>query len=700
MAVNFDAPEFTELTRIEKKDIVIHEYQTCRNDFEYYLDNYAFIRHPNKGILKMQAFDFQKDVAIPIATTLLNKRSAELDESLKLYKHKYDYEKWWKNLCEEKIELSKRVPPEFHNFHRIAAKEAANSDRVDTILLKSRQTGLSTIFQQLCDWHINFHGDVYDLIMSQGDREAIKFMSDIQTSFEEIPAPLRAKKINGNEHELWLSVTGSKRRKSGIQALPPTAKAGRSYSPNLVILDEFAEYRNAETVWTAVSMSVSAGGVIVIIATPKGVGNLYHKMWEMTNKSFSITMSGDNRDKASSDNIVKSVFRPHVVHWSQLPEEEFTRRGFRDAVEWYEHMKAKLMIEKGTAGVAQELDLNFLSSGNTIDNEIIERLRTNSIEAHPDSKIIQLDDKVPGLLIYELPEHGSEYVVGVDTGEGVRQDFSVLHVLKVADEVGTLVNPTPVAYFSSNTHSVRQFSKIVKNTGILYNNAWLNIERNNHGNVLLAYFVEDNEYNPDRVLNRYDSIKNIFVKGVKGWNSIQASRSLLVASFLDYIINSNGEICIPLPIILELKTFVLNQNKSKWEALNGYHDDHIISFALSLMTAKLLTNYKRFLIDTNEGYAGPNEIEDDILVGSSSFKNEENRKTFIETQRNKQALKPKIAFDPSKYKQTLEIEGTAPQEIMTKRAEKNIQGIDYKFIAQREEDTEYEEDDIYDIPTF
>ena len=37
---------------------------------------------------------------------------------------------------------------------------------------------------------------------------------------------------------------------------------------------------------------------------------------------------------------------------------------------------------------------------------------------------------------------------------------------------------------------------------------------------------------------------------------------------------------------------------------------------------------------------------------------------------------------------------------MTKRAEKNIQGIDYKFIAQREEDTEYEEDDIYDIPTF
>jgi hypothetical protein len=684
MPVDFSADSFTTLSRPEKKQIVFDEFRKNHNDFQYYLDNYAFIRHPNKGILKMKAFDFQLDVAVPISITLLNKRSEESNELVKLYKHRFDYEKWWNTIAEENIELSKRIPVEFHNFHRIASKSTVYNDRVDTILLKSRQTGLSTIFQQLCLWHTNFHGDVYDLIMSQGDREAIKFMSDIWSSYEELPAPIRAKKINGNEHELWLSVTGNKRRKSGIQALPPTPKAGRSFSPNLVILDEFAEYRNAEQVWTAISMSVSGGGIIVIIATPKGVGNLYHKIWEMTNKSISVTMPGQ-KDESSS-----SVFKPHVVHWSQLPTEEFTRRGFSDPVEWYEHMKNKLMLERGKAGVAQELDLNFSASGNTIDTNVIDALRQNCIESSASCLPQVITDHIPGLVVYELPEPNYEYVIGVDPAEGVGADFSASYVFKIPLSTDVESYATCVAYFSNNTIPVRRYTKIVKDIGILYNNSWLNIEKNNHGNVLLSYFIEEHEYNPDRIINRYDNNRNHFVKGVKGWNATKSSNNLLVATFLDHLISSNGAVSIPLPVVEELKTFI---NKGgTWEAQVGYHDDQIKAYALGHIGAKLLHNFKQFLINCGDGYV-PLDIDDDMLVGSSVFVDKEDRKTFIEKQKEQRVLKSKQVVDPEQYK-------NPTKEIVLKRPEslRTQQGLKYQFMAQAEEE---QDDDEYDgFPVF
>jgi len=618
MPVNFNAPSFTELTLKEKKEIVLSEFKECRNDFSYYVNNYAMIRHPNAGLIKMDPFDYQIDVSVPIAQTLISKRSKETLAELKKYKFKFDYEKWWNELAEEKIELSKKVPVEFHNFHKVTSKSEEYSMRVDTILLKSRQTGLSVIFQQLGLWHVNFHNNVYDLILSQTDREAKKFLNNVISSYELIPPPLRSKKLNANEHELWVSVSGSKSMKSGIQALPPTSDAGRSYDPNLVVLDEFAMYAKAEDVWTAISMSVSAGGIIVIISTPRGVGNLYHKIWEATSKSLSFTVTNpilQSKEEEEAKNL--SVFRPMVVHWSQLPEIEFKRRGFENAIDWYNHMKAKISMQKGEKAVAQELDLDFLTSGNTINSNVIKKLRATCLEI-VNKNITILETDIPGLIVYTPPKKGREYVIGVDTAEGVFQDYSVLHVWELPDEeVGGF--PIVAAKWANNSKSIRQFKDIVKNTGLFYNEAWLHIERNNHGHVLLSYFIEENDYNEDKIYNKYDAVNAVFMKRTKGWNSQTASRTLLITTLIDFFTTYQNDLHLPLDTIDELKTFVQSAN-GRWDAQSGYHDDHIISIGLTLLAWKLLPKYKLFLLDNSDSAAVTlTDIPDDTMMMSSTL---------------------------------------------------------------------------------
>ena len=677
--VDFQSKAFQELSVKEKRDIVLQEFQKCQDSFEYYIKNYAYIKHPNAGILKMEPFDFQLDVAIPISYTLLHRRSQQTINMLENYRYKFDYEKWLNRVAEENIEMMKYIPATFHEHYRVAVKSPDYNKRIDTIILKSRQTGLSTIFQQLIVWHVNFHPAVGDLVISKKDRDAKKFLKDVKVEWGLIPNELRARRLAKNEHELWVSITGQTEHQSGVEALPPTEDAGRSFSPNLVILDEFAEYRKPEQIWTAISMSVSAGGVIVIIATPKGVGNLYHQIWTATNKSLSTTVP-DKIENVKRGDI--SVFRPVVVHWSQLPAEEFKRRGFDSALDWYFHMRGKLAVEGGEKMVAQELDLDFNASGDTISHNIIKKLEENKLELKTEPKIIE-DPMIKGLIIYEEPQPGFEYLIGVDTSEGVGQDSHSFHVLAIPND--TLALPRVVAAFNSNKISIKRYKDLVAATGKLYNEAWLNIERNNHGHVLLTYFIEEGDYNPDKILNTYSTTNNSFVKTSKGWTTNAPTRNLLIQKLFDFITDNVDVVSLPSMTVEEFKTFVQTP-KGKWEAQPGYHDDNILSLGLAVIGYHLLPKYKQWLIENSEtGGLSATEFDLGMIMSSQALPVEE-----VETEKPDEAkFIPKHEVDKHRLQSLLARQSEQKETNDTKYQ------YNYKYVS-----SEYEYDDDEDISTF
>lgn len=665
-------------TKEEKQKAVKGEFIACRNDFMYYADRYAKIRHPNAGVISMDCFDYQKDVAVPITIALRDGRTDKAREELAKFKHHFNYKKWRKEYIEMNLDLLKVIPKDLHNHYSTVILNPSYHERIDQIILKSRQTGISTIFQQVTVWFTNFFANTVSLVVSMTDREAKKFLQDSVTSYNLVPWYLRSKRIKTNDHELWTSLTGDKAHRSILQALPPTADAGRSYSPNLVILDEFAAFPRPMDTWTSISMSVSGGGIVAIISTPKGVGNLFHSFWTSVGKDMGVYIK-DNplaSDDSSDDSPIQNNtnFRPCVLHWSQLPESEFTRRGFTSAMKWYEHMKNLIAVKNGEKAVAQELDLKFLSSGDTIIPgtvlEILEeQLRTNTVEP---LKI--LDKGVPGLVIYKAPEEGEQYVIGADVGEGIGQDYSAAFIMRVPNMTKLETAPEIVAEYVSNKVSPKNYGKLIFNMIKIFNNAWALVERNNAGMTTIEELIE--RLNPTNeshlVLPTYVVNKMTFRKDAQGWDE-RSGRQFLLAHMQDYVVSNKNDVFIPYKLFNEFLTFI--DNGKRWQHTRGYNDDIIFAYSLALMCIKLLTKYKQWILDQGgEGGSMADVDPEDFLVSTSfmdgdSLGYDARRETRMSTKdTGNMVAKSEIDIEDLKHR----LQGVNKEELQEKRREHGI----------------------------
>ena len=81
------------------------------------------------------------------------------------------------------------------------------------------------------------------------------------------------------------------------------------------------------------------------------------------------------------------------------------------------------------------------------------------------------------LTIWDTPKNGQKYYIGVDTGEGMSQDYSAIEVLS-ADGI-------QMAEFKSNKIKPFQFAELVNDIGIYYNRALLVVEKASAGHVVV-----------------------------------------------------------------------------------------------------------------------------------------------------------------------------------------------------------------------
>ena len=68
-------------------------------------------------------------------------------------------------------------------------------------------------------------------------------------------------------------------------------------SLSLLIVDECAFISNMEDIWTASQSTITTGGRSILLSTPNGIGNFFHKTWVGS-------MDGSND------------FNPIKLHWN------------------------------------------------------------------------------------------------------------------------------------------------------------------------------------------------------------------------------------------------------------------------------------------------------------------------------------------------------------------------------------------------
>ena len=407
------------------------------------------------------------------------------------------------------------------------------------IVLKARQLGLSTLTAGYALWMMTFQQDKNILVIATKQETAKNLVTKVRVMHANLPGWLKQPCVEDNKLSL--------RYKNGsqIKAVASSEESGRSEALSLLIIDEAAFIDKIDTIWGAAQQTLATGGRALVISTPNGVGNFFHKTWIGA------------EDGTNDFNFIK-------LHWSVHPE-----RG----QEWRDEQDKLL----GPSLAAQECDCDFITSGRgVIDGLLLENLKESSVREPIEKRGIDSN-----YWIWQPPNYTKNYVVSADVSRGDGTDYSAFHIIDVE-------SLEQVAEYKGKI-STQDFGNMLVNVASEYNNALLVVENNNIGWAAIQQVIDreyPNLFYTSKDLQYVDVQHQITNKYrvqernmVPGFSTTQKTRPLIVAK-LEEMFREESVVVHSQRLIDELFVFIYNGNRA--EAMTGYNDDLVMSFAIAL----------------------------------------------------------------------------------------------------------------------
>ena len=412
------------------------------------------------------------------------------------------------------------------------------------IVLKSRQLGISTLSAGHSLWLMMFHQDKNIMVIAKDKDSAKNLVTKVRVMYSELPQWLKVNVTEDNKLSLAF-LNGSQ-----IKAMAATSQAGRSEALSLLLFDEAAFAENANDIWTASQQTLATGGNCIVFSTPKGQGNWFHKQWQN---------AVDENDKNEDS------FHTTELPWSVHPERNQA---------WRDEQTKKL----GPQLAAQECDANFLTSGDSVvDPLILQWYKENQI-ADP----VERAGFDKNLWVWEYPDYSKEYIVVADVARGDGSDYSATQVFDVE-------TVQQVAEYKGQLGTT-EYGNFLIELSTKYNDALLIIENNNIGWATIQTVI-DREYK--NLFYQSDDLKYVDVehqinsnkyrtqdkKMVPGFSTSAKTRPLIIAKMDEYtrekLVNIKSA-----RLIEELFVFIYRNNRP--EAMSGYNDDLVMSYAIAL----------------------------------------------------------------------------------------------------------------------
>jgi len=487
--------------QLSLKDVIRQEYVKCAADPVYFMRKYCKIQHPTKGKLRFELFPYQEKTL------------------LQFKEHRYN------------------------------------------LVLKSRQTGISTLTAGYSLWKMIFNQDYNVLVIAIKQEVAKNLVTKVRVMYDNLPSWLKVATQEDNKLSLRL-VNGSQ-----VKAIPSSPDAGRSEALSLLVVDEAAFVPDINEIWASATPALSTGGSCIALSTPNGVGNWFHKQWVGSEE-------GTNE------------FNPIYLHWTLHPERDQKWRDEQTKV-----LGAKL--------AAQECDCDFISSGDTvISPEILMWYKETYIQDP-----IEKGGFDGNLWKWEHADYNKSYMVVADVARGDGGDYSTCHVIDV-------VNSVQVAEYKGKVDT-KDFGNFLVALSTEYNDALLVIENANigwatiqqvidRGYKNLFYMSKDLKYidTENQMTNRYRSED----KGlVAGFSTTSKTRPLIISKLTDYF-REKSVIVRSSRLIDELFTFIYMNGRA--EAMKGYNDDLVMAFSIGLWVRDTALRLRQEGIDLTKSAVG------------------------------------------------------------------------------------------------
>jgi len=460
------------------KQIIKQEYIKCAKDPIYFMKKYCMIQHPTRGRIKFNLYPFQEGVL-----KLLNKNERN-------------------------------------------------------IILKSRQLGISTLSAGMALWQMIFQKDTNVLVIATKQDTAKNLVTKVKFMYENLPSWLKLGFEENNKLALRL------KNGSQVKAVSAASDAGRSEAISLLIIDEaaFIEGNRIEEIWASSQQTLSTGGRAIILSTPNGTGNFFHKMW----------VRGEEGTNG---------FTPIRLPWTVHPERDEAWRNQQED-------------ELGPRMASQECDCDFTTSGNTVFTpELLNYYDTLTIDP------VERRGIDGSFYVWEYPDYSRKYLVVADVARGDSKDYSAFHIIDIEE-------CKQIGEFKSQI-GTKEFGHMLVAIATEYNNALLVIENANIGWNTIQVVIDkgyknlyyspkgDAATNADSFLARGYDITDT-TKMVPGFTMSMKSRPLVIGK-LDAYLRDKSITIQGKRSLEEMRTFIWKNGRA--EAQGGYNDDLVMSLA-------------------------------------------------------------------------------------------------------------------------
>jgi hypothetical protein len=480
------------MSNTDIKQILRQEYIKCAQDPAHFMKKYCFIQHPQRGRIQFHLYPFQEKV-------------------LQLWR-----------------------------------------DNPYSIILKSRQLGISTLAGGFALWLMIFHEDRNILALATTQATARNLVTKVQFMWENLPSWLKVEDVENNKLSLRLK-NGSK-----IQAKSSNADAARSEAVSLLIIDEAAFIENVSETWASAQQTLATGGGAIVLSTPYGTGNWFHKTWVKAEQQ-------------------ENQFLPIRLPWTVHPERDQSWRDRQD----------ELLGDPRLA--AQECDCDFSTSGDLVFySEFLEFYEKTYVRDPLERRGADRN-----LWIWEPADYSRSYMVIADVARGDGKDYSGFHIIDIETN-------TQVGEYKGQI-GTKEFGHLLFGISTEYNNALLIVENANIGWATLQTLIErgypnlyyspkGGELKADTYFNEFMDTTNM----VAGFSMTSRTRPLCIGKFQEAL-SDKGVTILSKRLLEEMKVFVWKNGRA--EAQTGYNDDLVIPFAIGQFMRDTTFKLKQHGID-------------------------------------------------------------------------------------------------------
>jgi hypothetical protein len=458
-------------------------------------------------------------------------------------------------------------------LHKQIEAQKARMGRVRAIGLKGRQQGFSTYVEGRFYWIVSNNHGLQAYILTHEQTATDNLFGMARRYHDYAPAGYKPPTESASAKELVFRGMESS-YKVGTAGSKAT---GRSGTIQLLHGSESAYWPNAQEHFAGVMQCVpnAKGTEIILESTANGIGGEFHNRW----------IEAGNKD---SDYI--RIFVPW--HWQIEYRSDPNGMKFTAAEKRLQSLykldsaqmawRRRKIAELGSVLMfQQEYPFNseeaFIVSGRiAFDGLILKELQR---ECYKPRKTMAFDqsakafhDHATGeLSVWEMPKPDRVYVIGADVAEGLAHgDYSCADVL---DKDGR-----QVAQWHGHC-APDVFGLILNALGMMYNKAFLGVERNNHGLTTLTVLRDLNYPNLYAQMDIEDRDTGDLETRKIGWLTTSKSKPLIIDNLVGETRDEeSGIVCAE--TVSEMMTYRVDE-QGRFGAQQGCFDDRVMSRAIA-----------------------------------------------------------------------------------------------------------------------